>query len=94
MFNEEPGTELVTKFNDTNLTLTFVKKANRFATVKVTGMTVNIKINHPNYQMDLTEKMDIQYNLKKDTASGEWKIYNYLPFYDEEAVITAYKGEI
>jgi len=44
--------------------------------------------------MDLTEKMDIQYNLKKDTASGEWKIYNYLPFYDEEAVMSALNGEM
>ena len=57
-------------------------------------MTVNIKIDSPNYQMDLTEKMDIQYNLKKDPTSGKWKIYNYHPFYDEEAVMSALNGEI
>ena len=34
LFYEEPGTKMVTKINDDNLKLTFVKKANRFATVK------------------------------------------------------------
>ena len=44
LFYEEPGTKTTTKINDDNLKLTFVKKANRFATVKATGMIFNIKI--------------------------------------------------
>ena len=44
--------------------------------------------------MDLTETMDIQYNLKKDPTSGKWKIYNYHPFYDEEAVMSMLNGQI
>ena len=94
LFYEEPGTTTVTKINDDNLKLTFVKKANRFATVKATGMMINVKIDSSNYQMDLTETMDIQYNLKKDPASGKWKIYDYLPLYEEEAVMSALNGEI
>ena len=94
LFYEEQGTTTVTKINDENLKLTTVKKANRFATVRATGMTINIKVDSPNFKMDLTEKMDIQYKLKKDNASGKWKIYDYIPFYDEEAVMSALNGEI
>jgi hypothetical protein len=94
LFYEEPGIKTITKINDDNLKLTFVKKANRFATIKATGMILNVKIEGPNYKMDLTETMDIQYNLKKDSTSGKWKIYNYHPFYDEEAVMSMLNGKI
>ena len=94
LFYEEPGTKTTTKINDDNLKLTFVKKANRFATVKATGMIFNIKIEGSNYKTELTETMDIQYNLKKDPTSGKWKIYNSHPFYDEEAVMSMLNGQI
>ena len=94
LFYEEPGTKTTTKINDDNLKLTFVKKANRFATVKAAGMIFNIKIEGSNYKTELTETMDIQYNLKKDPTSGKWKFYNSHPFYDEEAVMSMLNGQI
>lgn len=89
---DEPEDGTIMKWNDENLKLTVIEKSNRFATVKATGMTLYIKVDTPNYKMELTEKIDTQYNLKKDPKSGEWKIYDYLPIFDEEVIMSALNG--
>ncbi len=84
---QEDDMEVTYQIEDENLNLQVLQKSNSFATVAATGMKVSIVIKSPNFNMDLKEDMDGVYHLKKDLASGEWKIYNYLPSFDEEEFI-------
>ncbi|WP_338450055.1 S-layer homology domain-containing protein [Niallia oryzisoli] len=81
---QEEGMEYTVQIDDENLNLNVLQKSNRFATVEATGMIMSIVIKSPDFNMDARENMDGIYNLKKDPISGEWKIYNYLPSFDEE----------
>ncbi|KAA9030634.1 S-layer homology domain-containing protein [Niallia endozanthoxylica] len=84
---QEEDMEVTYQIDDENLNLQVLQKSNSFATVEATGMKVSIVIKSPDFNMDMREDMDGIYHLKKDLASGEWKIYNYLPSFDEEEFI-------
>ncbi|MBU8881139.1 S-layer homology domain-containing protein [Bacillus sp. FJAT-29790] len=83
--DEEVG-QLSIHIDDTNLNIQIQSKSDRFVTAKVTGMvgTFVFKSKDPNFNFDMTVDMDGSYKLKKDSASGKWKIYNYIPYFDEE----------
>lgn len=73
--------EITIQINDENMRFDVLEKSNRFAKVKVTGITVSIKAKIPS-QPELNENFTTQmdkgvYLLKKDPANGQWKIYNY-----------------
>lgn len=79
----ENGEEFNFTINDDELDLKVIKKSNRFATLEVTGMKVTIVYNSEDTNLKLTEKMDGIYNLKKDTKTGNWKVYNYAPYFSD-----------
>ncbi|WP_394138168.1 S-layer homology domain-containing protein [Cytobacillus oceanisediminis] len=81
--DDEEGS-FTAEIDDANLNLEIVSKSDRFVTVEVTGMSGKFSYTSPDFNMDFTAKMDGVYNLKLDSASGKWKIYNYLPYFEEE----------
>ncbi|WP_102273764.1 S-layer homology domain-containing protein [Cytobacillus massiliigabonensis] len=85
---DEEG-ELTSTIDDANLNLKVLSKSDRFATVEVTGMvgTFVFKSADDSFNFDMTIPMDSVYSLKKDSASGAWKIYYNLPSFDEEELI-------
>ena len=70
--------------DDTKLSLNIVSISDRFLTIEATGMTGRFTYKSEDFNMDFTTKMDGSYNLKLDQESGKWKIYNYMPYFDEE----------
>lgn len=81
--DDEEGS-FTAKIDDANLNLTVLSKSDRFVTIEVTGMVGTFEYKSKDFNMDFTTKMDGAYDLKLDSASGKWKIYNYLPYFDEE----------
>ncbi|PFA66805.1 hypothetical protein CN378_12975 [Bacillus sp. AFS015802] len=73
------------EIDDTNLSLNVLSISDRFLTIEATGMIGRFIYKSDDFNMDFTSKMDGVYNLKLDSESGKWKIYNYLPYFDEEA---------
>ncbi len=83
-FPVEEGEEYTITIDDEKLALKVLEKSNRFATVEVTGMKVTVKYTSKDMNMDFTEDMDGAYQLKKDSVTGAWKIYNYYPYFSED----------
>jgi hypothetical protein len=81
-FPDEEGYSV--EIDDTNLTLEILSISDRFLTIEATDMTGRFVYNSEDFNMDFTTKMDGAYNLKLDSESGKWKIYNYLPYFEEE----------
>lgn len=81
--DDEEGT-FTAEIDDANIKLEITSKSDRFVTVEVTGMIGKFVYKSQDFNMDFTTKMDGAYDLKLDSASGKWKIYNYLPYFDEE----------
>lgn len=72
------------EIDDTKLTLNILSISDRFLTIEATGMVGRFTYKSDDFNMDFTSKMDGSYNLKLDSESGKWKIYNYTPYFDEE----------
>lgn len=72
------------EIDDTKLSLNILSSSDRFLTVEATGMVGRFTYKSDDFNMDFTSKMDGSYNLKLDSESGKWKIYNYTPYFDEE----------
>lgn len=87
VFPFEEG-QLTSTIDDRNLTLTILAKSDRFVTVEATGMvgTFVFKGKDSKFNFDMTIELDGVYNLKKDAVSGKWKIYSFLPYFDEEEI--------
>lgn len=78
------GEEYMVTIDDENLNLDIIGKADRFVTAEATGMIITVVYKSDGFNMDFTTEMDGLYDLKKDPVSGEWKIYNYYPLFEEE----------
>lgn len=80
---DEEGT-FTAEINDDHLNLEIISLSDRFVTIEATGMIGRFVYKSEDFNMDFTAKMDGAYSLKFDSNSGKWKIYNYLPYFDEE----------
>ncbi|OXT16766.1 hypothetical protein B9K06_13810 [Bacillus sp. OG2] len=83
-FPMEEGDELEIQIDDEKLNLEVIQASDRFITVEQTGMSGKFIYMSDEFNFDFTMKMDGAYKLKKDQASGQWKIYNFIPYFDEE----------
>lgn len=81
-FPDEEG--FTVEIDDTKLTLEILSISDRFLTIEATGMVGRFVYKSDDFNMDFTSKMDGAYNLKLDSESGKWKIYNYMPYFDED----------
>jgi hypothetical protein len=81
-FSDEDG--YTVEIDDTKLTLEILSISDRFLTIEATGMVGKFVYKSDDFNMDFTSKMDGSYNLKLDSESGKWKIYNYMPYFDED----------
>ncbi|MGM0842269.1 MAG: S-layer homology domain-containing protein [Bacillota bacterium] len=81
-FSDEEG--YTVEIDDTNLSLEILSISDRFLTIEATGMVGKFIYKSDDFNMDFTSKMDGSYNLKFDSQSGKWKIYNYMPYFDED----------
>lgn len=79
----ENSDEFTFTINDNNMTLKVLNKSNRFATLEVTGMKATVVYKGGSTDLKLTEDIDGIYNLKKDAVTGNWKVYNYLPYFTD-----------
>lgn len=80
----EEGDEYSITIDDENLALEVVDKSDRFATIVATGMTFTVVYKSEGVNMEVSDSMDGEYKLKKNLVSGEWKIYSYYPYFEEE----------
>ncbi|WP_071392976.1 S-layer homology domain-containing protein [Bacillus tuaregi] len=73
--------EITIEINDEDMQFKVLEKANRFAKVQVSGISVTIDAklpSQPELNQNFTTQMDNGvYHLKKDSLTGKWKIYNY-----------------
>ncbi|MGD6875861.1 S-layer homology domain-containing protein [Bacillus infantis] len=83
-FPMEEGDELEIQIDDEKLNLEVIEASDRFITAEQTGMSGKFIYTSGEFNFDFTMKMDGAYKLKKDPVSGEWKIYNFIPYFDEE----------
>ncbi|GLB60233.1 S-layer homology domain-containing protein [Cytobacillus sp. NCCP-133] len=83
LMDDEEGT-FTAEIHDEELKLEVISASDRFVTVEATGMIGTFVYKSQDFNMDFTAKMDGAYHLKLDSNSGTWKIYHYLPFFDEE----------
>ncbi|MGO4889399.1 S-layer homology domain-containing protein [Anaerobacillus sp. MEB173] len=87
---EEDGVELTISANDENMVVTALSVNTRVASIEVTDLSYTISMKDKNSSFEYTDTLDGVYNLKKD-KSGNWKIYNFVPTFDEELYISSKK---
>lgn len=72
------GTNVIISIDDENMDLNVVQKSDRFATVEVTGMLLNVSVKGDVETISVESMpLDGEYKLKKDSVNGNWKIYSY-----------------
>lgn len=69
--------------DDENLSLDVLAVSNRYITIEVTGIVGRFTYNSDDFNMDFTSKMEGIYHLKRRSSSEWWKIYDYLPYFEE-----------
>jgi S-layer homology domain len=84
-FPDEEGYTI--EIDDSKLNLETLSISDRFIKIEATGMVGRFIYNSDDFNMDFTSDMDGAYNLKLDSESGKWKIYNYVPYFDEEEFV-------
>ncbi|MFI8687595.1 S-layer homology domain-containing protein [Rossellomorea sp. NPDC077527] len=84
-FPDEEGYTI--EIDDSKLNLETLSISDRFITIEATGMVGRFIFKSDDFNMDFTSDMDGAYNLKLDSESGKWKIYNYFPYFDEEEFV-------
>lgn len=82
-FPDEEGYTI--EIDDSNLNLEILSISDRFLTIETTGMVGRFIYKSDGFNMDFTSEMDGAYNLKLDSQTGKWKIYNFTPYFDEDA---------
>lgn len=77
-FADIEETNVTISIDDENIDLNVVEKSDRFATVEVTGMTLKVFVQGEVESITVENmQLDGEYKLKKDSISGNWKIYSY-----------------